>query len=193
MIFAYFIHHELPMQMVSFTALLFSAFIISRYLRSAVNFKRILGNISLSRRTIIIAFAGVIIGLVDAIIYRYNAGMTIFPKSLHRFALVAPFIGIMEELVFRGYIQESATKINGLFSIIFSTISHTAYKCCLFLSPYVDIKMDIDFLIIGGLLGSLLFGTLRYYTKSIIPSSLGHGLFDLWVYGEFITAPWWVW
>ena len=193
MIFAYFVHHAMPWKLVSFGALFISAFIMSRHLRSFSDMHYIFGDVSFTKRTIIYGFAGLLLGLADAMIYRHNIGMALIPDSLHSFAWVAPFIGIQEELVFRGYIQESVRKISGPFSVLFSTLSHTAYKICLFLSPFVAMKMDIGFLVVGGLSGSLLFGTLRYYSKSIIPSSVGHALFDHWVYGEFINAPWWVW
>jgi len=39
----------------------------------------------------------------------------------------------------------------------------------------------------------MLIGLLRYYSKSILPAIVVHAVFDLFVYAENTTAPWWVW
>jgi membrane protease YdiL (CAAX protease family) len=99
----------------------------------------------------------------------------------------------MEELVFRGFIQDYVKGINAPFSILFSTISHTAYKCCLFLSPMVTADINIGFLAIWTLIAGIMFGTIRHLSKSILPSLIVHALFDILFYAEFVIAPWWVW
>jgi membrane protease YdiL (CAAX protease family) len=99
----------------------------------------------------------------------------------------------MEELVFRGFLQEYIRSINGPFSVLFSTISHTGYKCCLFLSPVVTTNIDVGFLALWTFIIGILFGTIRHLSKSLLPSLSAHALFDILVYAEFATAPWWVW
>ena len=128
-----------------------------------------------------------------AVFYRWHLGISLFPGSLHFFVLVAALIGILEELVFRGFIQEYTKSLNAPFSIFFSTFSHTGYKCCLFLSPVATGNIDIGFLALWTFIAGLLFGTLKHFSKNIIPPLIAHALFDILVYAEFISAPWWVW
>jgi membrane protease YdiL (CAAX protease family) len=128
-----------------------------------------------------------------AVIYRWHLDISLFPKSLHLFVIVAALIGCVEELVFRGFIQEYVRSINGPFSVLFSTLSHTGYKCCLFLSPLITANIDVGFLALWTFIAGLLFGTIRHLSKSLLPSLTAHILFDILVYAEFISAPWWVW
>jgi membrane protease YdiL (CAAX protease family) len=130
---------------------------------------------------------------VLAVCYRLYLDISLFPKSFHLFVIVAAIIGCMEELVFRGFLQEYVKSINGPFSILFSTLSHTGYKCCLFLSPVITADIDIGKLAVYTFIAGILFGTMRHLSKSILPSLFAHALFDILVYAEFVTAPWWVW
>jgi membrane protease YdiL (CAAX protease family) len=137
--------------------------------------------------------SGIAIGIVLTLIYRWHLDLSLFPKSVHLFAISAALIGCTEELVFRGFLQEYVKNFNGPFSIIFSTVSHTGYKCCLFLSPAITANIDVGFLALWTLLAGILFGTIRHLSKSLLPSLSAHILFDILVYAEFVSAPWWVW
>jgi len=193
MIFSFFIQFKFPVRVLAFAALLISAIIISRNLKSFSDLKRITGEFISLRITLLYIISGIAIGIVLTLIYRWHLDLSLFPKSVHLFAISAALIGCTEELVFRGFLQEYVKNFNGLFSIIFSTVSHTGYKCCLFLSPAITANIDVGFLALWTLLAGILFGTIRHLSKSLLPSLSAHILFDILVYAEFVSAPWWVW
>ena len=193
MVFSFFIQYKFPVRLLSFAALLISAFIISRNLRSLSDLKKITGESISLKITLLFLFLGIVSGMMLAIIYRRHLDLSLFPGSVHLFVVTAAFIGCTEELVFRGFIQEYVKKINGPFSIIFSTLSHTGYKCCLFLSPAITTDINIGFLTLWTFLAGILFGTFRHQSRNLLPSLSAHALFDVLVYAEFINAPWWVW
>lgn len=193
MAFSYFIHHKFPLQLFSFAALLLSAYIIARNLRSPSDLKKLLWESAPDRFTMIYLVLGAATGLSLSLFYRSHLDTSLLPKSIHSFAFIAALIGCMEELVFRGYLQQSVRSINGSFSIFFSTLSHTAYKCCLFLSPAIETNIDIGLLALWTFGAGLIFGTIRHLSKSILPSLSAHVIFDILVYAEFVNAPWWVW
>jgi membrane protease YdiL (CAAX protease family) len=193
MVFSFFIHNKFPVRLLSFAALLMSAFIIGRNLRSFSDLKKIINVYSSYKITLLYLIFGFAAGILFAVIYRWHLDISLFPKSLHLFVIVAALIGCVEELVFRGFIQEYVRSINGPFSVLFSTLSHTGYKCCLFLSPLITANIDVGFLALWTFIAGLLFGTIRHLSKSLLPSLTAHILFDILVYAEFISAPWWVW
>jgi membrane protease YdiL (CAAX protease family) len=53
--------------------------------------------------------------------------------------------------------------------------------------------INVGFLALWTFGVGLLFGTVRHLSKSLLPSLTAHVLFDILVYAEFTTAPWWVW
>jgi membrane protease YdiL (CAAX protease family) len=193
MVFSFFIHNKFPVRLLSFAALIMSAFIIGRNLRSFSDLKKIINVYSSYKITLLYLIFGFAAGILFAVIYRWHLDISLFPKSLHLFVIVAALIGCVEELVFRGFIQEYVRSINGPFSVLFSTLSHTGYKCCLFLSPLITANIDVGFLALWTFIAGLLFGTIRHLSKSLLPSLTAHILFDILVYAEFISAPWWVW
>jgi len=193
MVFSFFIQYKFPVRLLSFTALLISAFIISRNLRSLSDLKKITGESISIKITLLFLVFGIVSGMMLAVIYRRHLDLSLFPRSVHLFVITAAFIGCTEELVFRGFIQEYVKKINGPFSIIFSTLSHTGYKCCLFLSPVITTDINIGFLTLWTFLAGILFGTIRHQSRSLLPSLSAHALFDILVYAEYVNAPWWVW
>jgi membrane protease YdiL (CAAX protease family) len=193
MVFSFFIQFKFPVRLLAFAALLLSAFIISKNLRSFTDLKKITGEYVSCKTTLLYLIAGVAMGIMLVLFYRWHLGISLFPASLHLFVITAALIGCVEELVFRGFLQEYTRSINGPFSILFSTLSHTGYKCCLFLSPAVTADINVGFLVFWTFLAGILFGTVRHLSKSLLPSLSAHALFDILVYAEFVTAPWWVW
>ena len=137
--------------------------------------------------------AGSVSGILLAIWYRRHLGAGIFPQTFHIFAITAVMIGCTEEIVFRGFLQEYVRPVNGAFSVIFSTLSHTGYKIFLFLSPFARADINIGFLAFYTSVAGLLFGIMRNLTGNLTAPLISHALFDLLVYGEYLTAPWWVW
>ena len=189
MIFSFFIHYKFPVRLISFAGLLISAFVIAANLRSLSDLKKFFS----IKTTLPYYSFGITTGIVLAFLYRWHLDESFFPKSVYPFVIVAALIGGIEELVFRGFLQEYVKKINGPFSVIFSTLSHTGYKCFLFLSPAIQADIDVGFLALWTFGAGLLLGTIRYLSKSILPSLSAHVLFDIIVYAEFSSAPWWVW
>lgn len=53
--------------------------------------------------------------------------------------------------------------------------------------------IDIGLLAFWTFVAGIIFGTIKHFSKSILPSFIAHALFDIWVYAEFVSAPWWVW
>ena len=193
LVFSFFIQYKFPVRILAFAALSVSAFVIGKNLRSLSDLKKITGENVSGKITLLYLITGIAIGIVLAVIYRRHLGISLFPASINLFVITAALIGCVEELVFRGFLQEYTRTIIGPFSILFSTLSHTGYKCCLFLSPSVTADMNVGFLVFWTFLAGILFGTVRHLTKSLLPSLSAHALFDILVYAEFMTAPWWVW
>ena len=193
MVFSFLIQYKFPLRILSFAALFISAIIISRNLRSLPDLKKIIHENISSGSTLLYIILGIAPGIVLAVCYRWHLEISLFPGSFHLFVIAAALIGCTEELVFRGFIQEYVKRINGPFSILFSTLSHTGYKICLFLSPVITANIDVGFLAFWTFIIGILFGTIRHLSKSVLPSLSAHALFDILVYAEFAQAPWWVW
>jgi membrane protease YdiL (CAAX protease family) len=193
MVFSFFINYKIPARLVSYAALVVSAFIISRNLTAFSDLKNITGTGLSKGINLIYCIIGIAGGILLATMYRWHLDISIFPKSFHSFVIVAALIGCTEELVFRGFIQEHVKSINGPFSVLFSTLSHTGYKCCLFLSPVIAANIDIGFLALCTFVAGTIFGIVRHVSKSVLPPLIAHALFDIIVYAEFVSAPWWVW
>jgi membrane protease YdiL (CAAX protease family) len=193
MIFSFYISFEFPLKLVSFSALISAAYLLSRNLKKIPYFflrKEESGQFIIY---ILLATSGIVSGILLGMFYRWYLGISLMPGSIHLFAVVAALIGAVEELVFRGFIQEQVKEFNGPFSVLFSTLSHTGYKCCLFIASASHSGIDVYNLAFWTFLFGLMFGTVRHLTKSIIPSLVAHAVFDIVVYAGFAEAPWWVW
>ncbi|HBC78530.1 MAG TPA: hypothetical protein DEO60_06150 [Bacteroidales bacterium] len=193
MIFSYFIQLNFPVRFLAFTALFVSAFVISINIRSFTDLKKITGEYISCKKTVLHLITGIVMGIMLILLYRWHLGISLFPASIHPFVITAALIGCVEELVFRGFLQEYVRSFNSPFSILFSTLSHTGYKCCLFLSPATAGDINVGFLFLWTFIAGILLGTVRHLSKSLLPSLTAHALFDVMVYAEFVTAPWWVW
>lgn len=136
---------------------------------------------------------GLQIGLAGALYYRGSYGMKIFPEEIRIFAFAAAAIALMEELVFRGFIQGRISKYYPVFAIIFAAFAHALYKASLFLSPAVNYHPSVMLFFTYTFGASLLIGVIRFHSKSIMPAIIAHVVFDIVVYGESVQSPWWVW
>jgi membrane protease YdiL (CAAX protease family) len=165
--FSFFIHYEFPVRLLSFACLIFSAFIISRELKSWSVFKEIFGDIRLSGKFVLISLAAIILGFSLAALYSFTKGMPLILYSLSGFSIVAVLIGTTEELIFRGFLQGYLKTVNVSFSILFGSFFHTVYKCCLFLAPVHAVKIDLVFLSTWTFVFGILFGILKQYSGSI--------------------------
>jgi membrane protease YdiL (CAAX protease family) len=193
MVFSFFIHFEFPLKLLSISALLLAAYILSHQLQNLPDLLYSRGKSDTFMIPSVFSLTGIVCGTMLAMLYRWHLGISLMPGSFHIFVIIAALIGALEELVFRGFLQERVKPINGPFSVLFSTISHTGYKCCLFLAPAASGGIDIANLALWTFLFGILFGAIRHISNSILPSLIAHALFDILVYAEFVNAPWWVW
>jgi membrane protease YdiL (CAAX protease family) len=193
MVFSFFIHHEFPVMLFSFAALAAVSLIIGKNIRTSYDLRRYTGELSVLRIPFIFSLAGFLCGLFLSVLYRYHLDQNLLPDSFHGFGIIAGIIGVAEEMVFRGFIQGSVRQVNVPASVLLGTLSHTGYKCCLFLSPAIAGNIDIGYLAFWTFGAGIVLGVLRQISKSIIPCLVAHGLFDILVYAGFSAAPWWVW
>jgi len=193
MVFSFFIQYDFPARIVAFVALLGAAFIISNHVRSFSDLQKIFGVETSTVKFLFLTIAGILIGFALAVPYRNYHHWGSFPVSFRYFTIIAALIGYTEELVFRGFLQEFVKEINGWFSILFSTISHTGYKFFLFLAPVIIENVDLRILFFWTFGVGLFFGIVRHYSKSIWLPLAAHMMFDIISYAEFVQSPWWVW
>jgi membrane protease YdiL (CAAX protease family) len=133
---------------------------------------------------------GITLGIVD----RYRLGMNLLPAGgLEPFALVACLIGATEELVYRGWLQGMASPFGATAAVLIAAFAHAAYKTALFVWPTDALPPHLLELAFLTFAGGILFGALRQWTKSVVPSMVAHVALDLMVYGAVAYAPWWVW
>lgn len=69
-----------------------------------------------------------ILGISLGVITRKAFDLSLLPVKLSRVALLVPFIGITEELIFRGFIQGHVRSSGRIFSMLFATTGHALYK-----------------------------------------------------------------
>lgn len=189
--FAYLAVYSFPFKAVALVPLTVSAVVISSHASRGpfcISWRDIF-----SAKMLVYCCIGLLMGTAGAMYYRGSFGMPVFPAITRSFVWVAVCIGVMEELLFRGFIQGQVSKLHPGFAIVFAALAHTTYKVFLFLSPAAQQHHSI-FLFYTWTFGAfLLIGLLKYFSKSIIPAILVHAVFDLLVYAENSTAPWWVW
>jgi membrane protease YdiL (CAAX protease family) len=191
-LFSWSVGFDFPLWLISAASLTLAAYLIGKEMRSFRDLLKMTG-LFLPAGTFFWITGGSIAGIILAVTYRYYLDKSILPETICLFAVTAALIGITEELVFRGYIQESLKNLNSPFSILFSSLSHTSYKCCLFIYPLAGAGIDIGFLALWTFGAGLVFGTVRHFSKSVIPCVSAHAIFDVLVYAESASSPWWVW
>jgi membrane protease YdiL (CAAX protease family) len=193
MVFSFLVPFTFPAKLVALGALIVPAFIISKTFDSGSELWKITGKATSSVTLFLYSVLSVAFGLILGALYHLKIDESFFPDKLRWFAFVAASIGIFEELIFRGFIQQSVRNKGAVLSIAFGTLAHTGYKCMLFLSPANTHHINISFLIFWTILAGTVSGIIRHISGSIIPSMAGHAAFDIIVYGGFISSPWWVW
>jgi len=192
-VFAFLIIYPYPFKLIAFIPLVITAFIISRNINWPVNASLFFVKNIYSLKLLSFCLIGLLMGIGGAMYYRGSFGMPVLPALFRSFVFVAMSIGIMEELVFRGFIQGRLSNYYPGFAIVFAAFAHATYKACLFLSPAAQQHHSL-FLFYTWTFGAfILIGLLRHYSKSIVPALLVHAMFDLIVYAENLQAPWWVW
>ncbi|WP_423128866.1 CPBP family glutamic-type intramembrane protease [Gaoshiqia sp. Z1-71] len=191
-LFPLFIHRPFPYTMISVAGLALPARILAGGIKSG---SELSGIIRLRRphKPFISLGAGMVAGVTLAGYYRHFLGITLFPESLTWFALLAALIGGSEEFIFRGIIQGYFSKISLSFAVVFAAFAHSGYKTFLFTTLPEASGSGLFYLFAITFGVGLLAGVLKEFSGSIVPPILGHVVFDILVYGQSASAPWWVW
>jgi membrane protease YdiL (CAAX protease family) len=189
-LFASFIHTN---PAIGIAGLLLTSLCISFYAGGFTDLIRITGlyeyNVKLIFYSTICIIAGVAMGIHS------NLGhyKPVIPAALSSTAVIVAAIGIVEELLFRGFIQGAFSKTSHLFGILAASGSHTIYKVLVLWSFTINLGIDLVDLALYTFAVGLLAGWVRKISGNIIPSALGHMCFDIVVYGSLSTIPVWVW
>jgi membrane protease YdiL (CAAX protease family) len=192
-IFALFIHGGPAQRVAALAALSAAAVVISLSISDLQSLLKYLGLSEFSRKIAVYSLAGLGLGILLALRCRRISNMALLPRTLTMIALIAPMIGITEELLFRGFLQGKLSGINIYAAILLSAFGHTLYKYLVLRSFPVDIGIDFLSLVVFTFIAGLMCGALRALSKSIIPACVTHSVFDILVYGGLSTWPVWVW
>jgi membrane protease YdiL (CAAX protease family) len=192
-LFALFAHSGLPLVLLAGTGLLATALAITHSYRIVRRLADIFGLAPLTKAAPAYLILGGAVGALFGMIYRVYSDMGTLPAGLGRFVFAAALIGASEEVLFRGYIQGRLRRLGRIGAPIFAAVGHTVYKLALFTLPPEGIVIDYSFLAFWTFSGGLIIGILRELSGSVLPPLGGHVMFDVIVYGDNISAPWWVW
>lgn len=192
LLFAGFIHHPFPVKLAAFGGLLGTAAVLGLATRK-LTIPELFGIQRINGKILLYIIPAIILGLLLGMLTRNRFEMSIIPEGITRVAIIAPLVGAMEELVFRGYIQWQIRPSGKILSIFCTSAFHTCYKLLVILSLTVPLQFDFFFLISWTFIGGTLFGILRELSESSIPPVLAHAIFDILLYGGLATAPMWVW
>ncbi|MCF1751049.1 CPBP family intramembrane glutamic endopeptidase [Mariniradius sediminis] len=124
---------------------------------------------------------------------RHTSGLALIPVQIGQFVYVAVLIGIIEEIVFRGYVQGATAALNSKFAVTFAALGHSGYKAFLFVNQEQSIDISLTLLFGVTFAVGILLGLSRYLSGSLWPAVIAHAFFDFWLYGDLDIAPWWVW
>jgi membrane protease YdiL (CAAX protease family) len=192
LLFATFIHNHWPLKLISLVGLVVAAILLGYSIRY-ISIPQAFGLNITHQRFFYYCLLAIILGTAMGVATRLAYDLTLFPRGFTMLALVAPLIGAVEEIVFRGYIQGTLEEFGRYFSVLYATSTHTCYKLLVILTLSGPLQFDLFFLVLWTFLGGLLFGLLRMISKSSIPPIIAHGVFDIILYGGMATTPLWVW
>jgi membrane protease YdiL (CAAX protease family) len=192
-IFGLFIHEVSCWRFVSFMGLAMVAVAISLSVWDIHSLLAVLGLVSMTRKVACYSLVGIAFGLLLGLVYNLVKADTLLPPSLTKFALIAPLIGIMEELVFRGFVQLKLAPTGAMASVLVAASGHTLYKYLVIKTVPVDLDTFMPSLVLLTFLVGVVFGIMKEASGSVLPPALAHALFDIIVYGGAILAPVWIW
>ncbi len=191
-VFSLLIHFDFPLKTIAIFALVMASFWMNSIYRNVPGsvFSPSLWGFKKSLNWILVA---IILSLILSIYSRIEDGLPAVPSKIGVFVIIAVFIGFVEEVVFRGFVQGGAQQWNQKGAIVLASVSHAGYKALLFVFPLQHIN-NSNFELFGyTFLAGLVLGYSRYITGSLWPAILAHCIFDFWLYMELSTGPWWVW
>jgi membrane protease YdiL (CAAX protease family) len=192
-VFAVFSHDRPFPFILSFAGLVIAAVIININARTLKDLRQLFGFNRITGTTIIFIIISLVFGILIAVVFRRYRHDLPMPGRLTYFVIPALLIGATEELVFRGFIQGHTRRIGVMVSIVFATLAHALYKCSFILAHQSGYETDILFLLKWTIFGGFIFSLIKEYSNNIVAPIAGHAIFDLLVYGDFVSAPWWVW
>lgn len=191
-LFSLFIGLDFPLKIIAFIGLLIAGLLMAIIYKSKPDsiFSAALWDFKTARNGILLA---AVLSIALATFSRIDDGLPAIPKEIGSFVLVAVLIGFMEEVVFRGMVQGGARHWSAIGAIVIASVSHAGYKALLFVFPFQHLNNSPAELFVYTLVAGLFLGYSRYITGSLWPAIVAHGCFDLWLYMEQSSAPWWVW
>ncbi len=192
LLFAGFVHHPFPLFLPAIGGLACTALVIGFSTRH-MTIRETFGIGHLNRRILLYTLPAVLLGVLLGILTRNRFELTLIPAGFTGVVFVAPLVGAVEELIFRGYIQGHLRPVGKIFSIVYASTVHTCYKLLVILTLAIPLQFDFFFLIFWTFIGGLLFGTLRELSESSVPPVIAHAVFDIVLYGGLATVPVWVW
>lgn len=192
LLFALFIHHRGIARHLAPAGLLFAAIWLGYSIRQ-IPLLQVFGLSCRNRKMFPWILPAILLGLLFGFLTRHKFGLSPLPASLGTMALLAPCIGALEELIFRGYIQGHLQPLGRIFALMFSSFAHTGYKLLVILTLSGPLQFDPLFLGIWTFIGGTAFGVLRDLSGSAIPPVTAHMIFDILLYGGLSVAPAWVW
>ena len=192
LIFAIFIHHSIPLRTVAYAGLAGAAILIS-YSTRYVPLLYAFGLSPFTKKILIYIVPAFLIGGGLGVLTRHLFDLSLLPQKVTRIAIIAPLVGITEEVIFRGYIQGYMRPAGRVITILYSSAAHTLYKILVIYSLSIPLQINFLYLALLTFLAGILFGTIRELSDSVVPPSVAHALFDIVLYGGFALAPVWVW
>jgi membrane protease YdiL (CAAX protease family) len=192
-VFACFIHGDGPGFRIALAGLLFSSLVIVKGTLWSADPLSLMGLARIDRRAIRLSLQFSVVGIGLAALCRYATELSLVPHTLTTVALITPFIGMTEELVFRGFLQGRLRKGGIFISVFLASAGHALYKYLVLRSMAFDVGTDLTWLALSTLAIGLVLGAYREKYGSIVPAMIAHAVFDIYLYGDSLAMPAWVW
>ncbi len=192
-LFALAAHTPLPTFLLAIAGLGLTTLAISASLSSPDSLGSLFGVTGSSGSLVWWSLFGLGAGVGLAVLFRYSADRPLILTSLQSFVFVAAAIGAAEELLFRGFVQGRLARLGWPAAVVMAAFAHTAYKTALFAFSPEDLVIRFATLASLTFIVGAIFGLTRHLSGSVLPALTAHVLFDVFVYGDWVGAPWWVW
>jgi membrane protease YdiL (CAAX protease family) len=193
LVFAWFAHGKGISFLVAMAGLLVSSAGIAVSLFRSADPLSVLGLQRFNLNTLRLSLQFSAVGIAMTVLYRYKSGMSLFPHALTTVALITPFIGMTEELVFRGFIQGRLRSTGFFISILLASAGHASYKFLVLKSLPFDLGTDLPWLALSTFAVGLVLGAFREICGTVVPAMIAHAAFDIFLYGDSVKMPAWVW